>query len=202
MLAMLKKGLKGCWFFFWGHLFALFFYNKKYLTGRWFDGKLHGLCASGWIWVTHDAVARILLRCNTEARFPVSPKVTMLFPENIQFDPDDLNNFQSSGIYFQAIGTITIGKGTYIAPNVGLITSNHVVGNLDAHEEPRPITLGKGCWLGMNSVILPGVTLGDGTVVGAGAVVTKSFPEGYCVLVGNPARKLRDLPKDSSDSET
>lgn len=193
MFAMLKKGIKGCWFFFWGHLFAPFFYDKKYLTGRWFEGKLHGLCASGWVWVTHDAMARILLRQNTAARFPVSHQIKMVGPENIQFHPDDLNNFQSSGIYFQALGRITIGRGTYIAPNVGLITSNHVPGDLDAHETPRPITLGKGCWLGMNSVVLPGVTLGDETVVGAGAVVTKSFPEGHCVIAGNPARKIREL---------
>lgn len=196
MLAMLKRGIRGCWFYFWGHLFALFFYQKKYLTGRWFRGKLGGLCASGWVWVTHDAVARILLRQNTEARFPVSPNIRILCPENIRFNPDDLNNFQSSGIYFQAIGRITIGKGTYIAPNVGLITSNHVIGDLDAHEPPEPITLGEGCWLGMNSVVLPGVTLGDGVVVGAGAVVTKSFPEGHCVIAGNPARKIKDLSKE------
>lgn len=52
----------------------------------------------------------------------------------------------------------------------------------------------------MNSVILPDVTLGDHTVVGAGSVVTKSFPDGYCVIVGNPARKLRDLPAEYTDN--
>nr|WP_283244199.1 DapH/DapD/GlmU-related protein [Luoshenia tenuis] len=53
--------------------------------------------------------------------------------------------------------------------------------------------LGEKCWIGMNSVVLPGVTLGPHTVVGAGAVVTKSFPEGYCVIAGNPARMIRKL---------
>ena len=42
-------------------------------------------------------------------------------------------------------------------------------------------------------MILPGVTLGDNTIVGAGAVVTKSFPEGHCVIAGNPARKIKDI---------
>jgi acetyltransferase-like isoleucine patch superfamily enzyme len=45
----------------------------------------------------------------------------------------------------------------------------------------------------MNAVILPGVTLGENTIVGAGAIVTKSFPEGWCVLAGNPARVIRKL---------
>ena len=45
----------------------------------------------------------------------------------------------------------------------------------------------------MNSVILPGVTVGTRTIVGAGSVVTKSFPEGNCVVAGNPAKKIKDL---------
>ena len=45
----------------------------------------------------------------------------------------------------------------------------------------------------MNCVILPGVELGDNTIVGAGSIVTKSFKEGKCIIAGNPAKKLRDL---------
>ncbi len=125
--------------------------------------------------------------------FPISPFCRVVHPENIEFSPDDLNNFQSPGVYFQAIGKITIGKGTYIAPNVGLITANHDPLDLDKHLPAEPIALGENCWIGMNAVILPGVTLGDKTVVGAGSVVTKSFPQGSVVIGGNPAKIIKSL---------
>lgn len=193
MTGKIWMAVKGLWYYTIGHIFALFVYDKKYLKGKWFSGKAHGLCALGWKWVVHDAFARIGSSDNKDARFPVNQKCRVVCPENIQFDPDDLNNFQSIGIYFQAIGKITIGKGTFLGPNVGLITSNHDLLNPEQHLPPKEITLGKACWIGMNSVILPGVVLGDHTVVGAGSVVTKSFPDGYCVIAGNPAKLIRRL---------
>ncbi len=191
---LVKIGIRGCWFSFWGRLFGVLFYDRKYLKGKHFTGRLGGLCAPGWEWAAKNGFARLLLGVHSDIRFPVSPNVRVVLPENIEFHPDDLNNFQTVGNYFQAIGKITIGRGTYIAPNVGLITANHDLTNLDAHLEPKPIVLGEKCWIGMNSVILPGITLGEGTVVGAGSVVTKSFSEGHCVIAGNPAKKIRDLP--------
>lgn len=53
--------------------------------------------------------------------------------------------------------------------------------------------IGDKCWIGMNSVILPGVVLGDNTIVGAGSVVTKSFENGHCVVAGNPAKLIKRL---------
>lgn len=185
--------LSGIWFCFWGHIFAFIFYDKKYLRGRWFAGKLNGLCAPGWKWTVQDAWQRIIFHKNRDIPFPVSGQSHIYNPENIIFDPDDLNNFQGYGIYFQAVGRIEIGKGTYIAPNVGIITSNHDVYNLDEHMPPKDVKIGENCWIGMNSVILPGVSLGERTIVGAGTVVTKSFVEGYQVIAGNPARVIRKI---------
>lgn len=105
---------------------------------------------------------------------------------------DDLNNFQSPGVYFQNFkGKITIGHGSYIAPNVGIITANHKIDNLDEHVDAKDVVIGQKCWLGMNSVILPGVTLLPQTVVAAGSVVTKGFDEGRIVVAGNPAKILK-----------
>jgi len=119
----------------------------------------------------------------------------------VRFHPDNLDNFQSPGCYFQCGGPLSIGYGVYIAPNVGLINANNATWNLDRHVAGAPITLGDHCWIGMNAVILPGVELGERTVVGAGSVVTKSFPEGHCVIAGNPARILRRLEKQKEERE-
>jgi acetyltransferase-like isoleucine patch superfamily enzyme len=98
----------------------------------------------------------------------------------------------SSGCYIQGIGKLEIGDYTIIAPNVGIITANHDLYDYTVHQSSF-VKIGKYCWIGMNAVILPGVTLGDHTVVAAGSVVTKSFVEGYCVIAGNPAKLMKTL---------
>lgn len=180
-------------FYIIGHIETVFNYDGKYLQGKWFKGKYGSFGSVGWQWVVCSARARRRYKINTSAKFPVSIGCRVVHPENIFFHPDDLNNFQSFGIYYQAIEKITIGKGSFIGPNVGLITANHDTSDLNSHQEAKPITLGENCWIGMNSIILPGVTLGPNTTVGAGSVVTKSFPEGHCIIAGNPARLLRQL---------
>ena len=190
---LFKSVIRGCWFSFWGRIFALLYYDKKYLTGKWFSGKLGGLRNLGWEWTAKCGFARFMFGTNRDVKFPVSHRISVVESQNINFHPDDLNNFQTMGNYFQAIGSINIGRGSYIAPNVGLITANHDPADPSKHLAPKPIVIGEKCWIGINSVILPGVTLGSGTVVGAGSVVTKSFLEGNCIIAGNPATLLRRL---------
>lgn len=57
-----------------------------------------------------------------------------------------------------------------------------------------PVKIGKRCWIGAGAIILPGVTVGDDTVIGAGSVVTKDIPSGV-VAVGNPCRAIKTLEK-------
>ena len=175
--------------YIFGHLVALIMYDKKYRKGKCFNGKHHGFSNPGWTWSLIDFKARFFLGVNRNIRFPISPYNSVTNPQNIVFDPDDLRIFQGKGKYFQAIdANLTIGKGTFIANNVGIVTANHDKSDLTRHSAGREIVIGDECWIGFGSIILPGVVLGDKVIVGAGSVVTKSFPEGHCTIAGNPAR--------------
>ncbi|HWT75556.1 MAG TPA: acyltransferase [Mobilitalea sp.] len=178
-------------------------YDKKYLKNRYFYKKDKKYLAAGWIWTMNDYKARKSRTMNAGVAFPVSPYNTVWGYENIFFDPSDLLLFQGSGKYFQASngGRIYIGKGTYIANNTAIITSNHDVHDPDLHTEGKDVVIGKKCWIAFNAVLLPGVVLGDHTTVGAGAVVTRSFPEGNCVIAGNPARLIRKIDP-SADNQS
>ncbi|MCI8547854.1 MAG: acyltransferase [Bacilli bacterium] len=166
------------------------FFDKKYLKGKYFTKKN----TLGYRWAWRAVITQKILGYNRNIPWPVSFRTEISNKNNIEFEIDDLNNFQHFGCYYQNFnGKIKIGKGTYIAPNVGIITANHDLKDLSKHQEGRDVILGEKCWIGMNSMILPGVNLGDRTVVGAGSVVTKSFEDGNCVIAGNPARLLRKI---------
>ncbi|MGM8227127.1 sugar O-acetyltransferase [Cellvibrio sp. ARAG 10.3] len=90
---------------------------------------------------------------------------------------------------------IRIGKRVKFGPGVHLYTTTHPI---DAAQRATgqvlaaPITIGDDCWLGGNTLVMPGVTIGEKSVVGAGSVVTRSIPAGV-VAMGNPCRVVRDL---------
>jgi len=92
--------------------------------------------------------------------------------------------------------SLEIGRETMIGPGCYLTDHDHVFNATDAPGAlplvSAPTRIGDRCWLGAKVVVLKGVTIGDGTVVGAGSIVTKSLPAGV-VAVGNPARVLRPV---------
>lgn len=102
---------------------------------------------------------------------------------------------QRGGCYIQGLGKVFIGDYVRIAQNCIVTSSNHDV--LDHSKEiAKETIIGDYCWIASNACIMAGVVLGPRTVVGAGAVVTKSFPEGYCIIGGNPAKLLKTIDKD------
>jgi maltose O-acetyltransferase len=103
--------------------------------------------------------------------------------------------FSNFGLVALDVATIRIGDDVQIGPNVQLLTATHPV-DADLRrakwESGAPITIGDNVWLGGGAIVLPGVGIGDDTVVGAGAVVTRDLPA-RVVAVGNPARVVRSL---------
>lgn len=96
---------------------------------------------------------------------------------------------------------IYIGDNTMLGPNVTLASAGHPICpplRAKAYQFNMPVKIGKNCWLGAGVIVLPGVTVGDNTVIGAGSVVTKDIPSGV-VAVGNPCRVLREI--DERDFE-
>ena len=103
------------------------------------------------------------------------------------------NVFINSGCHFQDQGGIYIGDGTFIGHNVILATLNHDLNpNSRGDMWPKPIHLGKKVWIGSGAIVLPGVTIGDNSVIAAGSVVTKNVPENS-VYGGNPAKLIKKI---------
>lgn len=90
---------------------------------------------------------------------------------------------------------IYVGDNTMFGPNVTIATAGHPICpelREKGLQYNLPVHIGKNCWLGAGVIVLPGVTIGDNTVIGAGSVVTKDIPAGV-VAVGNPCRVLREV---------
>lgn len=101
------------------------------------------------------------------------------------------NVFINMGCSFQDQGGITIEDGVFIGHNVVLATLNHNEDSERRHElVPAPILIKKNAWIGASAVITPGVTIGEGAIVAAGAVVTKDVAP-FTVVGGVPAKFIR-----------
>ena len=84
---------------------------------------------------------------------------------------------------------VTIGRRVVINDGVTILTASHQVNDPAWTQFTKPVTVGDYAWIGMKALVLPGVSIGKGAVVGAGAVVSKSVPD-YGIVVGNPGRLL------------
>ena len=92
--------------------------------------------------------------------------------------------------------SITIGEDCDISDRVGILCGTHEIDPIGPRSAGagtgKDIVIGNGVWIGYGALILPGVTIGDKAIIGAGAVVTKDIPE-RTIVAGNPARKIREL---------
>ncbi len=103
--------------------------------------------------------------------------------------------FVNYGLVALDVAPITIGDDVQIGPNVQLLTPTHPIEpdpRRAKWEAAEPIAIGDNAWLGGGVIVLPGVTIGENTVVGAGSIVTKDLPPNV-VAAGNPARVIRSV---------
>jgi acetyltransferase-like isoleucine patch superfamily enzyme len=101
----------------------------------------------------------------------------------------------SNYIFASREAPLEVGSFCAIASGVCIGTFNHDVHSIDKYTTKGPVSIGDYCWIGANAVVLSGVVLGEHTTVAAGAIVTKSFPDGHCIIGGSPAKLIKKLDK-------
>lgn len=142
---------------------------------------------------TPDEVRRLLSRLFGK---PVDPSFRLFPPFYTDFGKNislGKHVFINACCHFQDHGGVTLGDGCLIGHNVVFATLNHDVDpEKRAAMTPAPIVLGKNVWVGSNATLLQGVTVGDGAIIAAGAVVTKEVPANT-VVGGVPARFIRHI---------
>lgn len=111
------------------------------------------------------------------------------------------NFFANYNLTILDVGKVKIGDNAQIAPNVSIYTAGHPVhpdSRNSGYEYGIPITIGDNVWIGGNTCIMPGVTIGNNVVIGAGSVVTKDLPDDV-IAVGNPCKILREITENDRD---
>lgn len=183
--------------------FIVFCKQGNPITGE--DKELHGLLTK----CSYDA-QRITMNLNTsyhskeeivdifseltgkqvDSSFMCFPPFHTDFGKNIALGK---NVFFNTGCSFQDRGGISIGNGSMLGMNVTIATLNHGL-SLEKRSTtyPLPVIIGDNVWIGSNATILPGVTIGNNSVVAAGAVVTKDVPENV-VVAGIPAKVIKGI---------
>ena len=178
--------------------------KEKMLAGEWFDPRdeeltadrdratllMHRLNAEC---PGHDAAYRAALRelCPNAAGFIRAPFYCD-YGYNIHLGK---NFYANHNCVILDCAKVTFGDHVMVGPNCGFYTACHPIDpqqRREGVEFARPITVGNDVWFGGSCTVLPGVTIGDGCVIGAGSVVTRDIPANT-VAAGNPCRVLRSI---------
>lgn len=147
-------------------------------------GKIGRVCRS-------ISVKLMLLKCGNDINIEKNAKFSIR---------TEIGNNSGIGENAHLYGKVIIGDNVMMAPDVVIYVRNHVSKRTDipmceqGSTEEKPVTIGNDVWIGGRVIILPGVTIGDGAILGAGSVVTKDVAA-YDIVVGNPARVIKNRKK-------
>lgn len=142
--------------------------------------------------VERERILKEIVGTYGEGLFVIPPISANNGLNNVHVGKNVVINFNAN---FVDDGDIIIGDDCMIGPNVSIVTAMHPVSpKLRVHkiQYNKPVHLGKNVWVGAGAIILPGVTIGDNSIVGAGSVVTHDVEENS-IVVGSPARVLRKI---------
>jgi len=117
-------------------------------------------------------------------------QIVWLNPEGIELGDNVRFNH---GVYVNGYGGLKIGNNSGLGPYSMVHTANHVFDEKTVSQvkwDRKPVTIGEDCWIGMAVCILPGVTIGDRVIIGAGSVVAKDIPSDV-IAVGNPCKPIK-----------
>ena len=129
---------------------------------------------------------------STNGRFLIEPSFWCDYGYNIHLGK---NFYANHNCVILDCAKVTFGDHVMVGPNCGFYTACHPIDSQQRREGvefARPITVGNDVWFGGSCTVLPGVTIGDGCVIGAGSVVTRDIPANT-VAAGNPCRVLRSI---------
>lgn len=192
--------------------------REKMIAGDWYD------VSDPWLVAQRDLARNTAEEYNltkateTSRRRQILESILGAIGEDVEIYPSvkfdyGCNIYLGDRVYinFNAVfldcAEIRIGNDVFIGPNVSFLTPIHPLlprdrnqrvkedGTLYMLEAASPITIGNDVWIGGDVTFLPGVKVGDGTVIGAGSVVTKDIPSGV-LAVGNPCRVVRELTEE------
>lgn len=140
----------------------------------------------------------IIKYCGIEVNIEKGAKFTALL---------EIGDYSGLGVNCEANGSIKIGKNVLMGPEVVIYTQNHEFRNRDiliqeqGYRPVQPVEIGNDVWIGRRVIILPGVHIGNGAIIGAGAIVTKDVPE-YSIVAGNPARQIGTRMREDKDNDS
>lgn len=140
-----------------------------------------------------DAISKIVkeLLGKSEGAF-INPPFYCDYGFNIEVGKNFFANYNCTIL---DVAKVIIGDNCQMAPNVAIYTAGHPVhpdSRNSAYEYGISVTIGNNCWIGGNTVICPGVHIGDNVIIGAGSVVTKDIPD-WSIAAGNPCKVLRKI---------
>jgi acetyltransferase-like isoleucine patch superfamily enzyme len=153
---------------------------------RWIYPGLPGY--PGYLLATYLGPQK-LLRINGRSPWPVHFTSTVLYPEKIELGCNTAPGLAPRS-YIQARNGIVLGANLRMGPGVGLISANHDFDDYDRWVPGEPIRIGDDVWIGMNTVLMPGIVIGNNVAIGASSTVTKNIPANS-VAVGSPCRVIR-----------